>query len=79
LHNVTIAGGGSFNYAKDAPEIGATIVSVMDGHPEDAYSWEPHVDGGENQPHIITERTFGELEDWAKEKSHGDSIENWVL
>jgi hypothetical protein len=51
----------------------------MNGHREDAYSWEPQVDGGQNQPHLITESSVEELENWAKEESREDSIENWVL
>jgi hypothetical protein len=58
-----IAGGGSYNHAKDAPTIGRTIVQVTEGVTETDYGWDPPIyENPCNQPHLLTDNDFMELE-----------------
>lgn len=67
ISNLTIAGGGSYNYAKDAPSIGRTIIETAQGDRGD-YGWDLPKDGDlGNQPHLLTHNNFLELEKEAAE------------
>lgn len=62
--NLLVAGGASYTYAKDLPEIGAAIVDTLNGNQRASFGWDKSSaqQSGHNQPALRAHSNFEELE-----------------
>ena len=62
--NLLVAGGASYTYAKDLPEIGVAIVDTLNGNARASFGWDQSLaqEGGHNQPALRSRFNFEELE-----------------
>ena len=69
--NLLVAGGASYTYAKDLPEIGAAIVDTLNGNARASFEWDKPSpqESGHNQPALRAYSNFEELEREASRNS----------
>jgi len=69
--NLLVAGGASYTYAKDLPEIGVAIVDTLNGNERASFAWNKSSaqEGGHNQPALRAHFDFEELERKASQNS----------
>ena len=62
--NLLVAGGASYTYAKDLPDIGGAIVDTLNGNGRASFGWDQSLaqEGGHNQPALRSRFNFEELE-----------------
>ncbi len=62
--NLLVAGGASYTYAKDLPEIGVAIIDTLNGNERASFAWNKSSaqEGGHNQPALRAHLDFEELE-----------------
>lgn len=62
--NLLVAGGASYTYAKDLPEIGGAIVDTLNGNGRVSFGWDQSLaqEGRHNQPALRSRFNFEELE-----------------